>query len=241
MHPPAAGRFPTTLWEVVLLARGGEGEASREALGALCGRYWRPVYGYVRSRGNGVEESRDLTQEFFAHFIEGDFLKGVQQDRGRFRTFLAVCVKRFLANEYDRKTALKRGGGSVPLSLDCTDAEHQLTKLPQNGLSADERFDQQWAYTLLEGVLATLRAEYAAKRNGVRFEVLREFLTLGRGEESYAAAAEALGTSEGAVRVAVHRLRRRFRDLLRAEVLELVADPADIDDELRVLRSILSP
>lgn len=233
--------FATTRWSVVMTARDRNSAGSGAALETLCRTYWFPVYGLVRGLGHSPQDAEDLTQAFFARLLAGDTLHGVRRDRGRFRTFLRVALKRFVANERDRARAVKRGGGFICVRLDTDFAEARLQSDPRrNLLGADTLFDRQWALTLLEDSLARLRAEHVAAGREAEFLRLKEFLTAERGAIPYASIASDLATSEGTVRVAVHRLRKRFRELFRAAVADTVEDPSEVDAELRHVAGLLA-
>lgn len=233
MKPPThRAVFATTRWSVVLAAGRGDDSAAAAALESLCRHYWYPLYAYVRRRGHAPHDAQDLTQAFFARLLEKNWLAGLEPERGRFRSFLLTALQRFLANDYDRRTAQKRGGSAVPFSLDAVEAEGRFAVEPS--LGPDAMYDRRWAMTLLEQTLARLQAESPGD-----FEALKPWLTAGRGEVPYAGLAAQLQCSEGAARVALHRLRKRFRELFRAAVAETIADPADTDDELRQIAAIL--
>jgi RNA polymerase sigma-70 factor (ECF subfamily) len=226
--------FATTHWSLVLAAgRGSRPEAS-VALATLCETYWYPLYYYLRRRGYRAEEAQDLTQEFFATLLEKGYLKVADPERGRFRSFLLASLNHFLANEWRRRSARKRGGGKPAISLDAESAETRYRQEPAHNLTPEKAYERRWALLLLEKALSTLRDEYAASGKAKVFERLSAFL--GGGEHAaYEKAARELDMTEGAVKVAVHRLRRRCREVLRAEVAQTVADPADVDEELRRL------
>jgi RNA polymerase sigma-70 factor (ECF subfamily) len=233
------GGFETTQWSIVLAAgRGASGDA-REALAALCERYWYPVYAFVRGRGHGADEAEDLTQAFFAKLLEKRYVRDADPERGRFRSFLLAAVTHFLSNERDRETALKRGGGRAVVSLDAENAEGRYRLEPSHDMTPERVFRRRWALTLLERAVVRLREEAERAGQAERFERLKACLT---GDAvPHAEVAAALGMSEGAVKVAVHRLRRRYRELLRAEIADTVANPAAVDDELRELFAALGP
>lgn len=214
--------------------RGGTPQADR-ALGELCRAYWFPLYAYVRRQGHPKEDAEDLTQGFFARFLERNYLEGLSSEKGRFRAFLLAAVKHFLANEHDRAGRQKRGGGVAALSLDWQDADTRYQIDPADQLSPDKLYDRAWAMTLLEQVITRLRAECAADGKARVFEQLKPFLMAGKSDIPYAQAAASLGLNEGAVRVAVHRLRKRYRELLRQEIAQTLSDPAQIEEELRAL------
>jgi DNA-directed RNA polymerase specialized sigma24 family protein len=235
------GRFATTHWSVVVAARDGEAVEAREALAALCQAYWYPIYAYVRRQGHPADQAQDLTQEFFTRLLEKDFLGAVDPEKGKFRAFLLAACKHFLANERDRDRAQKRGGGRACLPLDFGDAEVRYGREPGHRLTAEKLFERRWALALLEGVLARLREEHAARGKGELFDRLRGFLVGERQPGGYAGAAADLGLTEGAVKVAVHRLRQRYRELLREEIARTVHDPEQVDEEIRALFAALAP
>lgn len=228
--------FATTHWTVVVAAGGRSAPQADEALAELCRTYWYPLYAYVRRRGTSRQDAEDLTQGFFARFLERNYLDGLSSEKGRFRAFLLAALKHFLANEWDRAGRLKRGGGEAPLSLDWQSADTRYQIDPADQLSPDRLYDRAWAVTLLERVILRLRAENVAEgKAATLFEELKPFLMVGKKAIPYSRAAAALGLTEGAVRVAVHRLRRRYRELLRAEIAETLSDPAQVDEEMRTL------
>jgi RNA polymerase sigma-70 factor (ECF subfamily) len=227
--------FATTHWSVVLAAgRSGLPLADR-ALEELCGTYWYPLYAYVRRHGHSKEDAEDLTQDFFASFLARNYLEGVSSEKGRFRAFLLAALKHFLANEWDKSQRQKRGAGLTPISLDWQDADARYQIDPADLLSPDKLYDRVWAMTLLEQVISRLRDECAAERKGKVFDELKPFLMAGQNAIPYAEAAARLGLNDGAARVAVHRLRKRYRELLREEISQTLSDPADIEEELRAL------
>jgi RNA polymerase sigma-70 factor (ECF subfamily) len=234
---PGVRQFATTRWSVVLAAGGSAPDAS-EALAALCRAYWYPLYVFVRRQGHAPHDAQDLTQEFFARLLEKDWLRAVERERGRFRSFLLAAMKHFLANEWDRAHRLKRGGGQAVISLDAESAENRYALEPADHMTADRIFERRWALTLLEQVLARLRKEFVAAGRGALFDELKTALT---GEKiPYAEIAARLHSNEGAVRVAVHRLRLRYRDLVRAEIAETVASEDEIDAEVQHLFAALA-
>jgi RNA polymerase sigma factor (sigma-70 family) len=227
--------FATTHWTVVLEAGRRHTPQSDHALEELCRAYWFPLYAYVRRRGHTKEDAEDLTQAFFARFLEKNYLEGLSAERGRFRAFLLASLKHFLANEWDKAQRQKRGGGAAHLSLDwrTADTQFQLTSAAEP--SPDLAFDREWAVALLARVVERLREECAAAGKAEQFEQLKPFLTVGKGAMPHAEAARALGMDEGAVRLAVHRLRKRYRQLLRDEIAQTLADPAQVEEEMRGL------
>jgi DNA-directed RNA polymerase specialized sigma24 family protein len=235
----AGGIFATTHWTSVLAAgRGGSPQAD-VALEELCRTYWYPLYAFVRRQGHSREDAEDLTQGFFARLLEKNYLEGVTSDKGKFRSFLLVAFKRFLANEWDRANRQKRGGGLLPLSLDWQDADTRYQINPAHNLSPDKLYDRAWAVTLLERVIIRLRDESRVEGKAMLYEQLRPFLMVGKSDIPYAQAAVALDLTEGAVRVAVHRFRRRYRELLREEIAQTLSDPAQADEEMQALFSAL--
>ncbi len=227
--------FATTHWTVVLAAGCRSTPQADRALEELCRTYWFPLYAYVRRQGHSKEDAEDLTQGFFAGFLKRNYLERVSSEKGRFRAFLLAALKHFLANEHDRAGRQKRGGGVAPLSLDWQDADTRYQIDPADGLSPDKLYDRAWATTLLEQVIARLRAECASEGKAELFEQLKPFLMAGKGAIPYSEAAARLGLNETAARVAVHRLRKRYRELLRAEIAQTLSDPAQVEEELRAL------
>lgn len=232
-HPMSAsdGFFATTRWTLVRAA----GAAAAEALETLCAAYWFPLYAYVRRHGFSKEDAEDLTQAFFAKLLERQDFSGLKQENGRFRAFLLAALKNFLSNERDRAGRLKRGGNITHFSLDWQSADTQFQIADGGQVSPDAAYDREWAVALLERVISKLHAEAVADGKVARFDSLKSYLTLGKGEIPYASAAEELAMDEGAVRVAVHRLRKRYREHLRNEVADTLSDPAMVDEELAVL------
>lgn len=231
--------FVTTHWSVVLSARQKDSPHSDAALESLCRAYWYPLYAYVRRQGRSPHDAQDLTQEFFSRLLHKDYLQAADQEKGRFRTFLLVALKRFLANEWDRARAQKRGGGQVVLPLDTEVAETRYQMEPAPDVSADVVFDRRWALTLLDQTMARLRAEFTNAGKAGDFEHLKGCLTADRANLSYAEMAAALGINEGAARVAVHRLRKRFREVFREEIGHTVSTQAEVEAEMRYLLQAL--
>ena len=243
LHPlPAAAParpFDTTHWSVVLLAGQAQTPQSAEALEKLCRTYWSPLCAFIRRRGYGLEDAQDLTQKFFASLLERNDLETVDPIKGKFRTFLLAALTHFLANEREHAHAAKRGGGHSPLSLDALPAEPRATE-PSITASPDKLFDLRWASTVLEQALHTLESEMAAGGKPRQFERLKAFLTEDPRDGDYAAAALDLGLTNQNVAVVVHRLRQRYRELVRAEVAQTVANPLDVEDEMRHLYQALT-
>jgi RNA polymerase sigma-70 factor (ECF subfamily) len=227
--------FLTTHWSLVVQAADRDSPASAEALEALCRAYWLPLYHYVRRRAPNIDEAHDLTQEFFAKLIEKNYLAAAQRDRGRFRAFLLTAFRHFLANDWEKTRSQKRGGGkpAIPLDFSTGDSHHALE--PAGGLAPEEAYDREWAMTLLAAVMASLQEEFARDGRQAEFDVLKGFLTGEHAAETFAAAAQKLGRTEGAVKMAVQRLKGRFRERLREEIAQTVSGPDEIDAEIRDL------
>ena len=237
---PNSGVFATTRWTQVLRARGESVEAQR-ALGELCEAYWMPIFRFIRRQGREEDVARELTQEFFRRLLARNGLDTVEPERGRFRSYLLGAVKHFLGDMRDRDCRLKRGGGRVPESLNAeSDTDLALQVADPAGLPSDTYFDRQWALALMERGLMALEAEFVAADRREQFTWLKPWL-VGESEAlSQVDAAHRLGMTEGAVKVAIHRLRRRFRELIRTEIAQTVDDPVRLDDELRYLIEVLS-
>jgi RNA polymerase sigma-70 factor (ECF subfamily) len=236
--PP--GAFPPTRWSLVLAARQQPSPASAEALEAVCHAYWYPLYAYVRRCGSSPHDAQDLTQEFFRLLLEKRWLDQADRDKGRLRTFLITALKHFMAKEWRRQSAQKRGGGQDCIPVDTEFAESRYAADPAASAAADEVFDRQWALTLLELAMARLEGEFTAANRADDFAVLKEFLTVSHAAIDYRSAAARLNISEGSARVAVHRLRKRFRELYREEISQTLPDGADLDAELRHLAAALA-
>lgn len=230
--------FATTHWSVVLNAGQSETTRGRDALAVLCETYWYPLYAYVRRQGHLPHDAEDLTQEFFARLLESESLAGVSPEKGKFRTFLLVALKRFLANEWHRANSQKRGGGSFRVPLQGHTAETRYVSEPIEELTAEKLYERRWALTLLDRVLERLSHEFKIAGKSELFEKLKPYLVVEKGAIPYAEAAIASGLNEGAFKVAVHRLRRRFRELFRDEVAHTVAKSAEIDEEIRHLLDV---
>jgi RNA polymerase sigma-70 factor (ECF subfamily) len=225
---------------LIQVARAEAGPEAHQALSLLCNAYWYPIYAYVRRLGHSQEEAEDLTQGFFARVLEKHYLRDFDQDRGRFRSFLLAALKHFIANQRDAARAVKRGGGRAPLPLDeVLDAERRYRLEPRTDLTPDRIFERQWALTVLARVQDQLRDESKRQGKAAQFERLKGLLVGDDAEAGYRTAAGELNTTEGALKVAVHRLRRRFRELLREEIAQTVANPQEVGDELRDLFSAI--
>lgn len=208
-------------------------ESSR-ALEELCQAYWYPLYAYARRRGLSRQDAEDAVQSFFAQLLSKNFLKNLDAEKGKFRAFLLASLKNFLANEWDKARAQKRGGGHLPLSLDWQTADSKFQLAATTEPRPDQAFDREWAVALLARVIDRLQTESAAEGKGALFEQLKVFLTTGKGS-AQAEVARALGMEEGAVRVAIHRLRKRYRELLRHEIACTLSDPGMVEEEMRSL------
>ena len=226
---------------MVLAAAAPDDGQSREALADLCSTYWYPIYAFIRRQGMSAHAAEDLTQEFFARVMEKQFLRDVSPEKGRFRSFLLVCARRFVANERDRQRAQKRGGGHSPVSIDFRDADDRYRLEPASSQSPERAYQRRWALTVLEQALAALERELAAESRQSIFEVLKIYLAADRDAPPYAQSAKTLGMSEGAVRVAVHRLRERYAAAVRREIGRTVEDPADIEAEVQELFAAVGP
>lgn len=231
--------FPHTRWSVVLAATQRPSAESAAALETLCRAYWYPLYAYVRRCGQTRPDAQDLTQEFFCRLLEKRWLDSADPAKGKLRTFLIVALKNFMAKERRRASAQRRGGGQSPVQFDTAFAESRYAA-ENASLAADEAFDQQWALTLLELTVTRLRGEFAQAAKGDDFEALKNCLTAERGAIEYTGLARRLGVNEGAARVAVHRLRKRFREVYREEIARTLADGADLEGELRHLAAALA-
>jgi RNA polymerase sigma factor (sigma-70 family) len=232
--------FATTRWSVVLMAGGSTSAGSAAALEKLCATYWYPLYFFVRRFGLSPHDAEDSIQSFFAFLLEKDVISRADRERGRFRTFLLSALQNFRSNEHARANSQKRGGGHSIVSLEELQPESRYQQEPATTLSPEKLFDQKWASSLLEQVLKILRREYVAAGKGAFFEQAHDLLWGGRGEMTYEAMGRDLGTTEGAIKVAVHRLRTRFKECLRVEVAHTVASAEEIDDELRHLLASLT-
>ena len=232
--------FVTTHWSVVLTARRSDTTRAQAALAKLCQTYWYPLYAYVRRRGYGPHDAQDLTQEFFARLLEQNWLAQADRERGRFRTFLLAALSHFLANEWDKAQAQKRGGAVqlVPLQLDS--AETRYGQEPTDPVTPEQCFERRWALALLDEVLNRLRQEHVTAGTERLFDALKPCLVGDRQAQPYAALAAELSMTEGAVKVAVHRLRQRYRQLLRGEIGNTVATPEEVNAEMHHLFAVLA-
>lgn len=233
--------FVTTHWSVVLAAGRSDSTRARAALEQLCRNYWHPLYAYVRGTGYSREEAEDLTQEFFARLLAHNSVARADPARGRFRSFLLASLKHFLANEWEKARALKRGGGAQLLPLDFDTAETRCAQPIASGDTPDRAYDRQWALSLLDAVLGRLRHEYRDAGREHMYLGLKDTLGGGRSEIPYRELGVRLDISEGAVKVAAHRLRQRYRELLREEIANTVTGPEEVEEELKHLFAALGP
>ena len=242
MHTlPGSSRFPTTRWTLVVAAGDPQRKDSRSALVSLCENYWYPLYAYLRRRGHAPDEAQDLTQEFFMRVLGGRYLDKADPEKGRFRSFILTSLKFFAADQQDRQRAQKRGGGAV-VSFEFSSGEsgeERYQREPGHDETPDRIFERRWALSMLERVMERLRDEFVQHDRPENFERMKVFL-LGQSEAPYAALAGEMNTSEGALKVAIHRLRKRYRELFRQEIADTVADPAEVESELRYLAAVLT-
>ena len=235
-----AVQFATTHWSTVLAAGDSASPGAQEALEKLCRTYWYPLYAFVRLKGYPPEDAKDLTQAFFERFLEKHYVKEVVRDKGRFRTFLLTILQRFLCDQFDHSTAAKRGGGVSVIPLDTVGAEAQLDRSAASCQNPESMFERAWADTVVHNSVERLGEEYAAEGKASVFGELSQYLSRPADRAAYTATAERLGISADAVAMAVMRLRRRYRTLVRAEVANTVATPAEVDDEMRYLVELLT-
>lgn len=238
-QPEAADYFVSTRWTVVLSAGHKSSPGSDQALAELCRVYWYPLYAYVRRQGRSREDAEDLVQSFFEKFLQKNYLQEVSCERGKFRAFLLACLKHYLANEWDKATRQKRGGGAQHLSLDWRSAEERYQLEPPDNASPDRLYDREWAQALLANVLTRLKEEYILAGKEALFEHAKSSL-MGKGEAMpHVDAAADLNMDAGTLRVAVHRLRARYREMLKEEIAQTLSDPAAVQEELRSLQQAL--
>jgi len=239
MHTlPGPSQFPTTRWTLVVAAGDPDHPEARSALVSLCENYWYPLYAYLRRRGYPADQAQDLTQEFFIRVLEGRYLDRADPERGRFRSFLLSSLKFFVADEEDRQRAYKRGAGAVE-QLEFPSGEERYQREPAHDETPERIFERRWALSVLDRVVEKLRDEFVQHGRPEHFQRLKVFL-LGHSDAPYAALAREMNTSEGALKVAIHRLRKRYRELFRQEIADTVADPAEVEPELRFLAAALT-
>jgi RNA polymerase sigma factor (sigma-70 family) len=232
--------FPTTRWSLILSSASDTGAPADAALAELCRAYWYPVYSFIRGRSSSADQAQDLTQEFFLNLLTRGIFASANPAAGRFRSFLAVSLKHFLADEADRRNARKRGGGAVAISIDLTGAEERFARDLAFGDTPERIFDRQWALAIVTQTCDQLGDALSREGRSSMFQHLRAFLPGGSEPSSCAVLAEELGMTESAIKVAIHRLRRRYRELLRANVCHTLVDPKEVDDEIRFLLNSLS-
>ena len=238
--PPGAAQFPPTLWSVVLLAGQNPSPQSEEALATLCRTYWYPLYAFIRREGYGPHDAEDLTQGFFVHLIDHHRLGKVQKEKGKFRSFLLASLRNFLADQRDKAQAQKRGGLASVISLDAQAAEDSYRVEPVETHSPEKLYERRWALTVLQRALDRLEAEYAGRGMQKRFDQIQRFLLGEDGTATYTDVGDRLGMSEGAVKMAVLRMRHRGRELFRAEIAATVATDEEVEDEVRNLSAVLA-
>jgi RNA polymerase sigma-70 factor (ECF subfamily) len=231
-------QFPATRWTQVVAASDPHRKEAQSALESLCENYWYPLYAYLRRRGYPAEQAQDLTQEFFIRVLEGRYLDRADPEKGRFRCFLLRSLKFFVADEEDRQRARKRGGGMV-VSLEFSNGEDRYQREPAHDETPERIFERRWAFSVLDRVVESLRREFVQHGRPEHFERLKVFL-LGQPDAPYVSLALEMNTSEGALKVAIHRLRKRYRELFRQEIADTVTDPADVESELRYLATVLT-
>jgi RNA polymerase sigma-70 factor (ECF subfamily) len=235
---PGSSQFPTTRWTLVVAAGDPRRKEARSALVSLCENYWYPLYAFLRRRGYATEQAEDLTQEFFTRLLEGRYVDRADPEKGRFRAFMLTSLKFFVANEGDRQRAGKRGGGML-VPLEFPSGEERYQQEPGHHETPERIFERRWAISVLDRVVERLRNEFLQQGRPEHFERLKMFL-LGQSDAPYAAMAREMNTSEGALKVAIHRFRKRYRELFRQEIADTVADPAEVEAELRYLAAVLT-
>jgi RNA polymerase sigma-70 factor (ECF subfamily) len=239
-NAPNPEDFATTQWNLVMAAGQQSSPDSRSALESLCQTYWYPLYAYVRRRVQDSSEAQDLTQAFFSQLLEKNYVGQAAPDRGRFRAFLLTAFKNFLSKQWEKDKAQKRGGGRAPISLDFETGDSRYRIEPATNLTAEQLYEKQWALTLLDRIMKRLEEELADAGQSDRFGVLKEFLVGDHAGLTYAGAAAELNTTEAAAKMAAHRLRRRYRELLRDEIAQTVSSPEEVDEEIRELFAVLA-
>lgn len=239
MHTlPGSSQFPVTKWTLVVAAGDPHRKDARSALVSLCENYWYPLYAYLRRRGYPADQAQDLTQDFFIRVLEGRYLDRADPEKGRFRSFLLTSLKFFVADEQDRQCAHKRGGRMV-VPLEVSSGEERYQREPAHDETPERIFERRWALSVLDRVVEKLRDEFARHGRPEHFEQLKVFL-LGHSDAPYATLAREMNMSEGALKVAIHRLRKRYRELFRQEIADTVADPTEAASELRFLADVLT-
>jgi RNA polymerase sigma-70 factor (ECF subfamily) len=235
-----SGTFATTHWSVVLAAGQSESAQAAQALETLCRTYWYPLYAYIRREGHSPEDAQDLTQDFFAHLLAKGFPRGAAPERGKFRSFLLASLRHFLVDQHRHADSAKRGGGQRTISLDESRAEERLRLEPRHELTPEKLYEREWAMTLLEHAQSRLREEYVAAGKAGLHDRLKGFPLAEKSKTSFQQAATELGMTESALKSAVHRMRARYRQLVREEVAHTVADPTEVHEEARYLIAVIS-
>jgi RNA polymerase sigma-70 factor (ECF subfamily) len=239
MYPlPGPSEFPATRWTLVVAAGDPQRKEARSALVSLCENYWYPLYAYLRRRGYPADQAQDLTQEFFIRILEGRYLNRADPEKGRFRAFILTSLKFFVADEGDRERARKRGGGAL-VPLEFGSGEERYQREPAHDETPERIFERRWALSMLDRVMEKLRGEFVHYGRPEHFDRLKVFL-LGQSDAPYAVLAREMNTSEGALKVAIHRLRKRYREIFRQEIADTVADPVEVEAELKYLAAVLS-
>jgi RNA polymerase sigma factor (sigma-70 family) len=238
--PAVSHRFTTTHWSVILTAQEGEDARAATALETLCRTYWYPLYAFVRRNGHGPEDAEDLTQGFFARLLEKNYLAAVDAEKGRFRSFLLTALKRFLADEWDRATAQKRGGGHPTIPLDFQTAEDRYRIEPKHELTPERLFERRWAITVLEQARTRLQEEYVAAGKGALFDQLKGFHRHDETTIAYADVAAALASPQNTVKSHVYRLRKRYQQFVREEIAQTLSNPAELEEEIRYMLTAVS-
>jgi RNA polymerase sigma-70 factor (ECF subfamily) len=239
-HPPKGSQFTTTHWSVVLAAGKAQSAPANAALEQLCRTYWHPLYLYVRRQGFDQPDAQDLTQEFFARLLDHQWLNSVAPEKGRFRTFLLTALDHFLANDWRRGQALKRGGGRIIVSLQETEfGEERFSREPATQAVPERAFDKLWATTVLDQAMTRLLQEFSTRGKSAHFEEWKLFLSREATAQDCQSSGQRLGMSPGATTVAIHRFRERYGDLLRETVAQTISETTDVDEELRYLFAVL--
>jgi RNA polymerase sigma factor (sigma-70 family) len=229
--------FSQTRWSIVLRSRSDDDHEARKALDTLCRSYWPPIYSYIRRWSSSPQEAEDLTQSYFLNLLSRGYLDRADPAKGKLRAFLLADVKLFLSNDRAKARAEKRGGGQIAVPIDQGFAEEFYTHEPVETTTPEQLFDRRWALTVLASVMDAVAADYAARGKGAIFEALKQFISWNAGEESYAQVSARLGKSESDIKVNVHRLRKRYREILEQEVAQTVSSPEEVEAEIRYLAS----
>ena len=232
--------FPPTRWSLIASVQSQSEESSTKALGELCEAYWKPLYVFARRSGNSPERAEDLVQGFFERLIARNSIDSVHREKGKLRSFFLASFKKYVAGEWRRDTAIKRGGGSTPLSIEAEAAEEQYQNEPRERMTPEQLFDRRWALTVLDGVMAKLEASFTERNQAERFAILKNYLEPASSEAKYVEAAEKLSLSENAIQQAVFRMRAKYREILEQEIADTIEDRAGVQEELRHLIAALA-